>query len=134
MTCSAARSKEVFVEGPVLRRILKRGGRGAFLDAPFFNTDDMADDYGDPVLKNMIYKDYVSYMRHTLLLCGLSEEEADMYASHSVRRGAATKGCAEGVPAHLIQAQAGTADPGWIADYDEISPGRRCEASRALGI
>ena len=129
-----AHGKATHKTGPVLRRVGKRGAKGAFLDAKFFDPADRTDADGEPVCKNMMYKDYVAYFRSLLELIGLSKEEVEQYTSHSVRRGAATNASKADVPEHLIKNQAGVTAYDWLRQYDELDDARRCDASRAIGI
>ena len=103
------------------------------MHAPFF-PDGRVDIFGEPQMQNMLYKDFLGYVRSVLVAIGYSAEEAEMYATHSFRRGAATAATAAGVPAHVTMAQAGTVADGWISGYDELSDERRCDVVRAVGL
>jgi hypothetical protein len=130
-----AHGKATHKTGPVLRRVGKRGAKGAFLDAKFFD-DGRVDADGESVCKNMVYKDCVAYFCSLLELIGLSREEVEQYALHSVRRGSATHASKAGIPEHLIKNwyQAGVTAWDWLRQYGELDDARRCDASRAIGI
>jgi hypothetical protein len=117
-------------EGPVLRRVWKRGATPR-LAPPFFAPGTKL----AGLQCNMLYKDFVERMRAELVACcGLSAVAAREYSSHGIRAGAATTLVKAQVPDHIIKARAGVVAADWIECYDRVELARRLECSRALGL
>ena len=65
---------------------------------------------------------FVRHLRNALFHIGLDAADADYYAGHSVRSGAATD-TADELPPHLISLAAGAKDTNWILTYHRASIG-----------
>ena len=73
------------------------------------------------------------HLRNALIHIGFDAADAEHYAGHSMRSGAATATANE-LPPHLISIAAGVKDINWILTYHRASIGDRMRVSWALGL
>ena len=110
----------------LLRELKMRLGSGFVL--PLVSADGVVD-RSRPVP----YDAFVRLLRNALIRIGLDPADADHYAGHSMRSGAATA-TADELPPHLISLAAGVKDINWILTYHRASIGDRMRVSWALGL
>ena len=73
------------------------------------------------------------HLRNALIRSGLDPADADHYAGHSMRSGAATA-TADELPLHLTSRAAGVMDINWVLTYHRASIGDRRRVPWALGL
>jgi hypothetical protein len=110
----------------LLRELKVRLGSGFVL--PFISADGVVDRS-----RPMPYDAFVRHLRSALIHIGLDAADAEHYAGHSMRSGAATD-TADELPPHLISLAAGVKDINWILTYHRASIGDRRRVSWALGL
>ena len=113
------------VYGP-LRGLKMRLGSGSVL--PFVSADGVIDRS-----RPMPYEAFARHLRYALIHTGLGAADADRYAGHSMRSGAATES-ADALPPHLISLAAGVKDTSWIPTYHRAGIDDRMRVSWALGL
>ena len=110
----------------LLRELKMRLGSGFVL--PSISADGVVDRS-----RQMPYDAFVLHLRNALIHIGFDAADAEHFAGHSMRSGAATATANE-LPPHLISLAAGVKDINWILTYHRASIGDRMRVSWALGL